>query len=54
MMRKIGRAISLGFLLVLVQPALAGEIDWIKDYKKGLAKAKATGKLMLVDFYTDW
>ena len=54
MMRMYNRMLILGILLGLAHPALAGEIQWIKDYKQGLQTARATGKPMLVDFYTDW
>jgi len=40
----------------LVGMALAGSssINWKKAYAGATAEAKASGKLIMIDFYTDW
>jgi thiol:disulfide interchange protein len=35
-------------------PALAGGITWTRSYAVAQREAKRTGKLIMVDFYTDW
>ena len=30
------------------------EIKWEKSIEKGMMEAKKTGKLIMMDFYTDW
>ncbi len=41
--------------LLAVVPARAGEeIAWAKDYAAAQAEAEKSGKLIMVDFYTDW
>jgi len=32
----------------------AGGIKWAKSYSAAVAEAKATDKLVMIDFYTDW
>ncbi len=34
--------------------ASADSIRWAKNYKSALAASKSSGKLIMVDFYTDW
>ena len=43
-------------LTVIASPfALAAkEIQWEKSIEKGMAAAKATGKPIMMEFYTDW
>ncbi|MDR3692734.1 MAG: thioredoxin family protein [Fimbriimonas sp.] len=50
------------FLLPLLLPAVAvmtayagsSSINWKKTYPVAAAEAKSSGKLMMIDFYTDW
>lgn len=43
------------FLFVgAAQAAGAGEISWAKDWKAAQEEASSSGKLIMVDFYTDW
>ena len=30
------------------------EIAWVKSFESAMAMAKASKKLVMVDFYTDW
>ena len=30
------------------------KFEWARDFQKALALAKQQGKLVMVDFYTDW
>ena len=52
------RRISLGALLLMVGTMFAltanAEIKWEKSLKDGMKKAEETGKLVMLDFYTDW
>ncbi|MHB8636678.1 MAG: thioredoxin fold domain-containing protein [Fimbriimonadaceae bacterium] len=44
-------------LLLIVTAATgahASEIGWKKGYSAASSEAKASGKLMMIDFYTDW
>jgi hypothetical protein len=34
--------------------AAAGEMPWAKDFASAQALAKSSGKLIMVDFYTEW
>lgn len=34
--------------------ANANDIKWAKDYSTALSDAKASGKIVMIDFYTDW
>jgi hypothetical protein len=45
-------SVTLG--LVLVGAVQAEEIRWSKNFEAGMAKAKATKHLAMIDFYTDW
>jgi hypothetical protein len=45
--------VALGLLLA-VSTAFAGEIKFGKDFKKALEMSKASGKPIMLDFYTDW
>ena len=29
-------------------------VNWLTDYDAGISKAKAEGKVVLIDFYADW
>jgi len=40
-------ALSCGF-------AFAGEMPWAKDFASAKEMAKSQGKLIMLDFYTDW
>ncbi len=40
-------------ILVILSLSFAGELKWY-SYKEGAELAKKEGKLLLVDFYTDW
>ena len=35
-------------------PVHAAQIAWAKSYPAALEKAKASKKLVMVDFYTEW
>lgn len=41
-------------LAVTTAGAHASEIAWKKGYDAAVAESKSTGKLMMIDFYTDW
>ncbi|HVT13880.1 MAG TPA: thioredoxin fold domain-containing protein [Fimbriimonadaceae bacterium] len=41
-------------LMALTLGAFASEINWAKGYEGAKGEAKATGKLLMIDFYTDW
>ena len=42
-------------LMLVAGSARAGsEIKWAKSYQAALAEAKASHKLVMADFYTDW
>ncbi|HEY0866364.1 MAG TPA: hypothetical protein VGE01_03240 [Fimbriimonas sp.] len=45
--------LALGLLGASVVAQAAG-IEWAKSYPEALATAKASKKLLMVDFYTDW
>ncbi|MDQ1280054.1 MAG: thioredoxin 1 [Thermoproteota archaeon] len=32
----------------------ASLVNWLTDYDNGISKAKAEGKVVLIDFYADW
>ncbi len=34
--------------------AFAGEMPWAKDFAAAKKLAKSSGKLIMLDFYTDW
>lgn len=34
--------------------AFAGDMPWAKDFASAQKLAKASGKLIMLDFYTDW
>ena len=52
------RRISLSALLLMVGTMFAltanAQIKWEKSLKDGMKKAEETGKLVMLDFYTDW
>ena len=52
------RRISLGALLLMIGTMFAftanAEIKWKKSLKDGMKEAEETGKLAMLDFYTDW
>ena len=52
------RCISLSALLLMVGTMFtltaSAEIKWEKSLKDGMKKAEETGKLVMLDFYTDW
>ena len=33
---------------------LAGDMPWAKDWASAQKTAKSSGKLVMLDFYTDW
>jgi thiol:disulfide interchange protein len=35
-------------------PAGGGKISWLTDFPPALAKAKETGRPIMIDFYADW
>lgn len=41
-------------LVALASASFAGEIRWSKSIAAAQAESKRTGKLLMVDFYTDW
>ena len=43
-------AIALAFA---AQSVLAGEMPWAKNWEAAQASAKESGKLIMLDFYTD-
>ena len=51
-MKKLA-VIPILILLFSMNVKASGGIKWMK-FDEGLAKAKAEGKFLLVDFYTDW
>ena len=38
----------------LAGAAIAGEMPWAKTYEAARVKAKSSGKLIMVDFFTEW
>jgi len=40
--------------LALASPGLAEEIPWAKTWDAAEASASKSGKLVMLDFYTDW
>lgn len=34
--------------------ALASDMPWAKDFDSAKKMAKSSGKLIMLDFYTDW
>ena len=58
MFNFVSRRISLGVLLLVVGTMFAltanAEIKWEKSLEDGMKKAEETGKLVMLDFYTDW
>src|ERR1035438_3307290 len=46
----------LAFMLLatVVGGAHASEISWKKGYDSAAAEAKSSGKLIMIDFFTDW
>lgn len=42
------------FFILGCSQVLAGDINWIRDLNQAKQIAKAQGKPMLIDFYTDW
>lgn len=34
--------------------ASAGDMPWVKDFASAQKLAKASGKLIMLDFYADW
>ena len=34
--------------------AFAGDMPWAKDFASAKKMAKSSGKLIMLDFYTDW
>ncbi|MFO0959886.1 MAG: thioredoxin family protein [Isosphaeraceae bacterium] len=57
---QFGLAVAVAFGLNLssraqdTKPAEKKEIAWAKSYKDALEQSRKTGKLIMVDFYTDW
>ena len=52
-----GQYITLAtLLLVIASPMLLAteKIEWGESIGKGLAEAEKTGKLVMIDFYTEW
>lgn len=48
------RSFVMVLLMALAIGAYASEIGWVKGYNGAKGEAKATGKLLMIDFYTDW
>lgn len=44
-------AIALAFA---AQSAWAGDMPWAKNWEAAQASAEKSGKLIMLDFYTDW
>ena len=44
----------LATLFLALGIAQANEVKWRKSYEGARAEAKSSGKLMMIDFYTDW
>ncbi len=53
---RMTRAIVIAALMACLSslPALARGITWTRSYAAAQREAKRTGKLIMVDFYTDW
>jgi hypothetical protein len=43
-----------GALLLWTACAQAAEIKWVSSFDSALRQAKASNKLIMADFYTDW
>lgn len=41
-------------VMLAARGALAGEVNWQKNYDDAIAKAKQDKKIVMVDVYTDW
>lgn len=51
----MGRSTKAAFLLLLTTGgAGAAEMPWVKDWAAAQKSAESSGKLIMVDFYTDW
>lgn len=48
------KSVTLLLGLVLASPLIAGEIAWVKDFDTATQQAAKSGKIIMVDFYTDW
>ena len=44
----------LALAAIAAASASASEMPWAKDYKSAKAQASKSGKLIMLDFYTDW
>jgi thiol-disulfide isomerase/thioredoxin len=53
-MKRIGLPLLLPALLVMSAYAGSSSIGWKKAYAVATAEAKSSGKLIMIDFYTDW
>lgn len=42
------------FAALLTLPALSHDIEWVKNFEEAQIEARKTGKLIMIDFYTDW
>jgi hypothetical protein len=56
MFRRVVALTAIALLAVGVADATpaAKKITWQTDFKKASALAKKSGKIMMLDFYTDW
>ena len=46
---------SVAFALAFAaQSAWAGDMPWAKNWEAAQASAEKSGKLIMLDFYTDW
>lgn len=48
------RSFVMVLLMALALGAYASEIGWVKAYGDAKTEAKTSGKLLMIDFYTDW
>ena len=41
-------------MALVAGPVRAAEVSWSKSFDTAMASAKASNKLIMADFYTDW
>jgi hypothetical protein len=53
-MRKAFLALIMSACFILAAAAQAEGVKWVKDFSSAMTMSKSSGKLVMVDFYTDW
>ena len=50
----LGLIFVFGLMLIINTGIYAAEIQWAKSAIEGFATAKQSGKMLMIDFYTEW